>query len=426
MKAYLESHGCWLSKAEGDIARSLLERSGHSFTDTVREADAIILITCAVRGDTERAMLKRLKELQALRPDARFIVAGCLVNVRPKSIVDIVPNASLIEPDAIDHVVEALTTREPVYIVRSYQRNLMILPEYRGGPTYIVPIESGCTGSCSFCVEWVARGQRVKSYPIDQLVKSINDAVKKGAKEIYLTGQDVASYGLDIRSSLPELLETLLEEVRGTYRVRVGMMEPFALSKIAWKLLPLFKDERLYRYFHLPAQSGDDKVLRLMRRKYTVSAYEELSAKIRDSVNPVSLATDIIVGFPGEDDESFRNTLRFIEKQRFDKVHVARYTLRPFTPGYISYNSVPEHIKKERSRAASSVALRVAAEVNRSYIGRITEVLVNGVSFRGDAAGRSPEYKLVIMKEYDVKPGEFVKVRITGSTALHLIGEIID
>ncbi|MEM0494776.1 MAG: tRNA (N(6)-L-threonylcarbamoyladenosine(37)-C(2))-methylthiotransferase [Thermofilum sp.] len=426
VKVYLEVHGCWLSKAEGEIARSLLEKAGYTVSSDARDADAIVVVTCAVRGDTEVAMLKRLRELREKAPHARFVVAGCLVNVRPKSILSITPEAALVEPDALDHVVDALESRDPVYIVRKYQRNLSILPEYRGGPTYVVPIESGCTGSCSFCVEWVARGRQVKSYPVESIVKAVKEAVARGAREIYLTGQDVASYGIGSRSSLPELVETLLEEVQGRYRIRLGMMEPIMTAKIAEKLLPLFKDERLYRYFHLPAQSGDDQVLRLMRRRYTVSAYEELVAKIRSSVGTLSLATDIIVGFPGESDESFRNTLSFIERLRFDKVHVARYTLRPFTLGYVSYDNIPEHVKKARSREASSVALRIAAEVNRSYVGRTVEVLINGTSFRGDVAGRTPEYKLVIMKGYHVQPGEFVKARIVGATALHLIGEVVD
>jgi MiaB/RimO family radical SAM methylthiotransferase len=424
-KVYIETYGCWLNRGESEVAKTILREKGYEIVSTPGSADIVVVNTCAVRGDTERNMLMRLEELKKIAPQARFIVTGCLVNVRPKSILEILPDASLLEPDAVTKIGDVLEEDKPVYILRKYERDLSLLPKYREGPTYVIPIQSGCTGSCSFCVEWVARGRRVKSYPVRLIVDAVKEAVSKGAKEVYLTGQDVASYGLDIGTSLPKLLETLLEEVPGNYRVRIGMMEPSMLSKIVEELVPLFKDPRLYKYFHIPVQHGDDRVLSLMNRKYTVGEYKSLVERVREGVGLSSLVTDIIVGFPGETEEAFQSTLKLLEEIMFDKVHVARYTLRPFTKGYL-LPGVPEPVKKRRSRLASELALRISGEVNRKYEGKLTEVLVNGTSFRGDAAGRTPEYKLVIMKGYELRAGDFVKVRITKSTPLHLEGEVVD
>jgi len=424
-RVYIETHGCWLNRGESEVAKTILLEKGYEIVNTPSSADVVLVNTCAVRGDTETNTLARLEELKKIAPQAKFIVAGCLVNVRPRSILEVLPKASLLEPDAITRIGDVVEREEPVYILRRYERDLALLPRYQGGPTYVLPIQSGCAGSCSFCVEWVARGRKVKSYPVELVVSAVKDAVSKGAKEVYLTGQDVASYGLDIGASLPELLEILLEEVPGDYRIRIGMMEPAMLRRYVDRLTPLFKDSRLYKYFHVPVQHGDDRVLSLMNRKYTVGEYKLLVQRIREEVGLSSIVTDIIVGFPGETEKSFQNTLRLLEEIMFDKVHVARYTLRPFTAGYL-LPGIPEPEKKRRSRIVSELALKISAEINRRYEGRVTEVIVNGASFRGDIAGRTIEYKLVIMRGYDLKVGDLVKVRITGSTPLHLEGEVVD
>jgi len=202
-------------------------------------------------------------------------------------------------------------------------------------------------------------------------------------------------------------------------------MEPMLLSKQLDALVDLMHDGRVYRYFHIPVQAGDDRVLRLMNRKYTVREYKSLIQRIRSAGFTSSVATDIIVGFPGEDEEAFKNTLRLIEDVKFDKVHVARYTLRPFTKGYV-IRGLPEPVKKERSRIASEVSLRVAYEVNKEYVGRLSDVLVNSVSTKGDFVGRTIEYKPVILRGYDLKLGETVKVKIREATPLALVGDVVD
>ena len=427
MKVFIETYGCWLNRGESDIMKTLLRRAGHEIVDAPEKADVVIVNSCAVRGDTETKIFRDLKHLEELRKKIGFkvIVTGCLTNVRPKSILEMIPEASLIEPDSLERIVEVVESKERVFLLREYSRNRNVLPEFEGGITYVLPIQSGCLGACTFCIEWVTRGFGVKSYPVDSIIAAIKQAVRKGAKEVYLVGQDVATYGYDLGYDLPALIERILREVDGEYRLRLGMMEPMLLRTKIDRILPFLADERLYRYFHIPLQSGDDRVLRLMNRKYTVSEYKDLVARIRSRGIPSSIATDIIVGFPGEDEKAFQNTLRVLEELMFDKVHVARYTLRPFTKGYLM-KGLPEPVKKQRSKIASEVSLRVSYEVNKRYIGEVKTVLVDTLSPRGDYTGRTEEYKPVVFKEYDLALGTFIKAKITGATPLTLIGEVVD
>ncbi len=419
-KVYVEDYGCWLNKALAAYIRQLVAREA-VIVERAEEADAVIVNTCAVRAESERKVLARLRELA--RMGKRVAVTGCLVNVRPYSIVEAAPGASLIEPSCLDEI-EKFLRGEDVWCVREYRR-AAFAARYNGGVRFAVPIQVGCTGSCSFCVEPIVR-RGVASLEPDRVVELVADAVRRGAKEVYLTGQDVAAYGVDLGTRLTDLLQRILSEVDGEYRLRLGMMEPWMVSRLARDLAALMRDRRVYKYLHLPLQSGDDGVLKLMRRKYTVSEYEQLVSFFRREVGELSVVTDMIVGFPGETQEAFMRSVEAVRRLRFDKVHVARYTFRPFTPAYVAGNTVPEPEKKRRSRVLSQVALRVAAEVNSSYVGRELYALVCERGEReGTLVARTDAYKPVVVPE-GAKLGEWVKVRIRGFTPLHLIGEVVD
>lgn len=420
MRVYIEDYGCWLNKALSEYVKQVVSRHA-SIVEDVGLADTIIVNTCAVRGDTERKILRRLSELALT--GKRLAVVGCLVNVRPYSIIEAAPGASLIEPSFLDQLPRFLHG-EDLWMVRGY-RQAIFANEYMGGLRYIVPIEVGCTGACGFCVEPLVR-KGVTSLSPDLAVRLIADAVRKGAKEVYLTGQDVAAYGLDLGLKFTDLLERILTEVDGDYRIRIGMMEPWMVKNIADKLPDLIRDERVYKYIHLPLQSGDDTVLKLMRRKYSVEEYRALVQLFRSRVGELSVATDIIVGYPGEDWEAFLRSVSIVQELKFDKVHVARYTFRPFTPAYLARCTVAEPEKKRRSKVLSEVSLEVAAYINSTYVGRELEVLVCEKGKKeGTVVARTDTYKPVVLPD-TVDIGERVRVRIKGCTPLYLAGEVLD
>ncbi|OYT31423.1 MAG: 2-methylthioadenine synthetase [Thermofilum sp. ex4484_79] len=426
-KVYLETYGCWLNKGESEIMKDLILEKGGIIVDRIEDADVVIINTCAVREETEYNMLKRIKKLEQLRKNLGFklIVAGCLTNVRPYTILEKAPSASLIEPDSIHKIPDIVFGDKRELLIRKYERDTTLLPKYKGGIRYILPIQSGCLGNCAFCIGWVSRGRDVKSYPPDLIVKHIEHAVKNGVKEIILTGQDIATYGLDKGTNLVSLLEMILDRVYGEYRIRLGMMEPWITKKFCKKIGRLLRDERIFKYIHLPIQSGDNKILSLMRRKYTVEEYEEIVRNLRECLSRVSIVSDIIVGFPGEKEENFLNTVKMVKRIKFDKVHVARYSLRPFTYAYI-LPQVAEKEKKRRSKIISDICAEIAYQINKSYIGEEKLVLIEERGKKENSyIGRTIEYKPVIFQDYDLKVGDIVKTKIIDASPIHLAGKII-
>ncbi len=419
---YTETYGCTFNLADTRFIEAEFLSRGWRLVSRPEEADVIIVNTCVVRLDTELAMVRRLKRLRKYLEDGkRIVVTGCMVTALPSLIAENLPGALMLSPSALDEVYNAVVGGFSGYFgVGLPGRRADIIPPYRGELTYILPIGTGCIGSCSFCIVKVARG-RLRSYSPDGIYRAFRAAVRGGAKEVYLTSQDTAVYGLDIGYPLPKLLRLLLR-VPGEYRVRIGMFNPLPLKLIIDDLLPIYRDPRVYKFVHLPVQSGDDGVLRAMRRGYTVSDFLSLVKKIRSSVPDVQLVTDIIVGYPGETEEAFENTLRLVEKVRPDRVHVARFTSRPHTPAS-ALKQLPDDVKKRRSRILTELVQKIAYENNLRYVGRELRVLVVGRSPKGQIEARSDDYRVVILeKGGDKLIGKFIYVEIVDAGPFYLKG----
>ncbi|RLE82547.1 MAG: 2-methylthioadenine synthetase, partial [Thermoprotei archaeon] len=263
----METYGCWLNKADSEVIKTILVKRGATIVSNPVDADIIIINTCAVREDTERKILRRLRML-CKKTTARIVVAGCLAKARPATITDICPRASLVEPNAIEKISEVLDSASREILIGSYRREFNVLPEPRG-ITYLLPIEVGCVGACTYCIMPYTRG-RVTSCPPEKVISTIKTAVKAGCKNIHLTAQDAAAYGLDLNYSLPKLLKRILSEVQGDYWLKISMMEPSTTAKIVNELVEVMRDSRIYKYIHIPVQSGDDRVLKLMNRRYNI------------------------------------------------------------------------------------------------------------------------------------------------------------
>ncbi len=434
-KVYIETYGCWLNKADSSIIiQSFLSR-GYRLTNSVEDSEIVVLNTCAVREDSEIRQLKRMRYLYQKYPDKTYIIAGCLAKVKISEILRIFNNRCVIvDPNNVENFDKIIEDIEKgvFNIYLSNDRKMEILPEYNPdihGHIHVVPLQVGCLCSCTFCVTKFARDVKgkVKSYPIDKIVENVKKAVERGAREIYLTGQDVACYGFDRGVTLVDLLERILREVEGVYYIRIGMSEPEAFSKIVDQLLDIVKnDDRIYKYFHLPVQSGSDRVLERMRRKYTVDEYRELIRKIRREIPECTIVTDIIVGFPGETDEDFELSIKLVEELEFDKVHVARFSLRPFTEAELMPDKIPDPIKKERSRKLVEVCNRVSLRRNMKFIGKTFKGIVSTPEVKGSGCVvRIHNYKPVIVKNIDRKYlSSIVDVYIKDANYINLIGDV--
>ncbi len=425
MSVYFETYGCALNRADTALMKSLVVESGYRVVENIEEADVIVVNTCTVRLDTEQRMLKRLSEIYgSFGSSKKIVVAGCMASAQPYTVKTLAPRAVLVSPQSITKLVEAIESGADLLLG---ERDTSYLKPCVEGAVAAVPIAEGCAGDCSFCITKLAR-RRLRSYSPRVVVRAVEEAVKQGAVEIELAAQDTGSYGLDLGNTrLPDLVEEILSKVPGDYMVRIGMSNPDTLIAIADGLVEVLRDPRVYKYLHVPLQSADDGVLKIMKRRYTYEEYRELVRELRRKVPGISIATDIIVGHPGEDEEAFLRTVEAVVELQFDKVHIAQYTLRPRTES-AGMPQVPEGVKKRRSSYLSKVVEDVGSSINREYLGSLAQVVVTHRSIRGSVIGRTVNYKPVVLLGESTNAEELLGTRravlVTAATFYDLRGSV--
>ncbi len=422
VRVYVESYGCSRNRADGEIMEAILLRAGYELAEGPDKADYVVVNTCAVKDPTELKMARRIREL--LDSGKKVIVTGCLVHVNPEAIDPRV--SGILGVKSIDRIAEAISVAErgekliSVEGWRERNPDKLELPRlWKPGVSFVVPISEGCLNACTYCATRFARGV-LKSYKPELVIKWVREAVSRGYREIILSSEDTGCYGFDIGTNLAELLDEITA-VEGDFRVRVGMMNPNHVLKFLDELIEAYQDEKVYRFLHLPVQSGDNEILRRMGRTYTVEEFEEIVNAFRKKIPDLNLNTDIIVGFPGESDEAFRNTVELVKRVKPDKINVSRYSARPGTIA-ARWKQLPGWLVKERSRELHRLRLAIAYEINRGYIGRTVEVLVHGPGKKGGIEGRTFNYKDIILDSGEA--GGFVRVKVERATATYLLGRI--
>ena len=403
MKVYVEWHGCPFARIESEIAA---EKLG-SRVKKIEEADVILLFTCIVKQETEKRMVKRIKELR--KSGKKLIIAGCMVDVMPELVRKLAPEAYLLGTDWVDMAHTVFERKELLGF-----RNITKLGAGSPGewPIAIVPVAEGCVGKCSFCITKKARGN-LASYPLEEIVKEIERVVKMGYREIWLTAQDIAVYGIDRGSNLGELLEAVLE-IGGNFIVRLGMGNPKFFLRNWKKLKEALESERFFTMLHAPVQSGSEKVLRDMKRNHTAEDFKKLAKKFNRAFPEGSLHTDIIVGFPTETDRDFEDTVKLLKKTKPYKVNVSRYGKRCGTEAE-KMKELAGWVVKERSRRISSLAKQIALEKNIMLVGEKVDVWIDE-----ENAGRTKSYRQVLLRG---SRGEWKRVEVWGATAGYLIAK---
>jgi MiaB-like tRNA modifying enzyme len=416
MKVYLETYGCTANKSDATILVGLLKQSKYELVSTMDTADVLILLTCTVIGTTEQRMLSRLRCFK--KTDKPVIVAGCMASVQPDLIRAIVPDARLLLPQYIHHVIDLIQGDTVAYV----EKNKTLLPKHFDGITAPIAIAEGCILSCSYCITQRARGQ-LSSYPVHEIVTDIQSALQQGCRELLLTSQDTASYGLDIGINLGDLLQDICN-INAAFKVRIGMMNPATYLKNQEPILTAYRDPKIYKFLHLPVQSGNNRVLQKMNRLYTVEDFAQIIERFRAAYPHITIATDIIVGFPSETPEQFDDTIHLLETIRPDITNITRYSARPGTPAKTMDNRIPTDIAKQRSKHLTTLCNTIAIENNKQHIGKTCTLLITEKSKNNTFTGRTETYKPVIIKK-QVHMGDFVPVEITDATATHLVGSLI-
>ena len=425
MQIFVKTYGCSANTADSEVLSGCLAAAGYGLARSEANADIVIYNSCAVKGPTENRIIDDLKRIPKTK---KVIVVGCLPMISferllrearfdaaagpalGKDIVDIVQH--VLNGETVTHFKGALTAMP-----------LLDLPRKQTNPVIsVVPVNFGCLGSCAFCCVVHARGH-LRSYSLNEVVQRVKMDVATGAKELWLTSQDTACYGRDIGTNLAELLKAVVA-VDGDFRVRVGMMTPNVVAPFQADFTSAFRSEKVFKFVHLPVQSGDDGILRLMRRFYTVQEFKEIVSAFRESFPEITVSTDVIVGFPGETVAAFENTLKLISEVQPDVVNVSKFFARPKTAAWEMRAGAVDKVEiKRRSVKTAELVRQISLERSQRWVGWRGEILIDEKGrVPGTWIGRNFAYKPIAMKTDAELMGKTLQVKVVKAFSTHLVG----
>ena len=435
-KLYIETYGCQMNVADSEVVASVMKMAGYELCENEAEADAIFMNTCSVRENAENKIYNRLDTLHAEQKKGRRVILGVLGCMAERVKDDLIENhhAQLVAgPDSYlnlpDMIAQAETGNKAIDIDLSKTETYRDIVPQRISLAKIggfVSIMRGCDNFCHYCIVPYTRG-RERSRDVSSILKEVKDLQQQGYKEVTLLGQNVNSY--QVRSegglSFPQLLRFVAAEVP-QMRVRFTTSHPKDMSDETLKVIAEMPN--VCKHIHLPVQSGSDKILKLMNRKYTVEWYMNRVQAIRKMIPDCGLSTDIFVGYHDETEEDHRLSLDLMRTVGYDSAFMFKYSERPGT--YASKHlpdNVPEEVKIRRLNELIKLQTEMSAAANKRDEGSVFEVLVEGPSKRSreQLCGRTEQNKMVVFDKGKHHIGEFVKVRITGSTSATLFGEAI-
>ena len=422
-RVYVKSFGCSANLADGEVIAGCLSKAGFEVVDEPQDAEILLYNTCAVKSPTENRVIDILKKAPK---DKRLIVTGCLPLINFERLKNEVEFDGVTGPAPGAKIVEILcrvAAGEKVVYLLGVSKPSLCLPRIPVNPVVsIVPINYGCLGNCSYCCVHFARGQ-LRSYLIDEIVERVKQDLVSGAKEVWLTSQDTACYGKDIGASLADLLRRICE-IEGEFFVRVGMMNPNHVMEMLDELVETYKCGRVFKFLHLPVQSGDDEVLELMNRRYTVEDFKRIVQAFREEIPRLTLSTDVICGFPGESRDAFEQTKKLVREIQPDIVNVSKFFSRPRTPAEKMVSLPPKEVKM-RSREVAELARRISFERNRTWMGWEGTVLFDEKGKGESWMGRNFAYKPVVVKGSESLVGTFVQVRVVNAFSTYLEAEVV-
>ena len=434
-KLFLETYGCQMNVADSEVVTSVLQMDGYEITDRIEDADAILVNTCSVRDNAEQKVLGRLQYFQSLKKKKKHLVIGVLGCMAERVREDLISNYGVdlvAGPDAymdLPNLIGAVEKGEKAINVELSQTETYrnVLPARIGKQICgFISIMRGCNNFCSYCIVPYTRG-RERSRDAESILKELKDLEEKGYKEVTLLGQNVNSYSYTKGESVvtfPRLLAMVAEAAPGM-RIRFMTSHPKDMSDET--LETIAKYPNLCRFIHLPCQSGSNKILTLMNRKYTREWYLNRIAAIRRIVPECAISTDLFCGFHSETDEDQQETLSLMKEVGYDSAFMFKYSERPgtFAAGNLA-DDVPEELKIKRLEEIIALQNKISKEQNKKCVGKTYEVLVEGVSKRStdQMFGRTSQNKVVVFDRSAQRVGDFIQVKITSASSATLIGEV--
>ena len=427
-QVFIKNFGCSSNIADGEVLAGCLAKAGFKIVQSELDAELLIFNTCGVKGPTENRIIDALKHVPK---NKKIIIAGCLPKINFERLCSETYFNGVVGPafgeEIVDVVKRVLAGEKVINLNPAKKKPLLSLPRQKSNPVVsIIPINFGCLGSCTYCCVIFARGH-LRSYSTSEIVERVQSDYAAGSKEFWITSQDTAAYGRDLGTDLAELL-TEIGCLPGDFRVRIGMMTPNLITEMQNRLITAFDNPRIFQFLHLPVQSGDDSVLQYMRRFYTAAEFKEIVKTFRAEFPQLTLATDVIVGFPGETAEAFENTLELLEEVKPDVTNVSKFFARPKTvAARMKEGLVDKEETKRRSTVTAELAKRLSAERNQRWVGWSGEVLVDEKGkVEGSWVGRNFAYKPIVVKNNDNLLGKTLQVKVVDALGTYLIGELIE
>jgi len=429
MTYHIITIGCQMNKADSERLAAYLEKNRYQEVADFKKAELVVINTCGVRQSAEDRVYGLVNQIHKFNPGACLAVTGCLskrsdvrkrlrdkvdlffpINETPQLLKLLKEGNKLLKLDELREL--------------SGEKYLTIIPKYESAFKAFVPIGNGCNNFCSYCVVPYARGREVYR-PAEEIIKEVKKLVKAGYKEITLIAQNVNSYqssGSAGKLDFADLLKTL-SLIPGSFWLRFSSSHPKDLSPELIKVMGA--SEKICSHLHLAVQSGDDKILKAMNRKYTAQHYRDLIKRIRKAKPGIAVSTDVIVGFPGETKSQFNNSVKLFKQLDFDQAFIARYSPRFGTVAAKLKDNVSPAEKKRREEVLSAVLKKSALENNQKLLGQTVVVLVEGRNRKGKYFGLTSGSKTVTLTDKKAKVGEFVKVKIIKVRDFGLEGETV-
>lgn len=421
-----------MNKVDSERLAAFLEKKGFKTARDNKKADVVIINTCGIRQMAEDRVYGLVNTIRKANPNSKIVVAGCLskredVKKRLSGRADIfLPiNEMLQLPELLTG--EELEPKFSLDAVRLKQgeKYLEIPPKHEKAFTAYVPIGNGCNNFCSYCVVPYARGREVYR-PAQEIIKETKDLIKRGYKEVILIAQNVNSYH-DKNYDFPKLLSAVAK-IPGEFWIRFSSSHPKDMSDGLIKAIGA--SDKICAHLHLAVQSGDDKILEAMNRKYTAKHYEDLIKKVRAAKPGIAITTDVIVGFPGETKKQFENTAKLFRNIKFDLAYIAQYSPRPGTVSSRMEDNVTKEEKKRREEVLNDILKKTALENNKKYLGASIRVLIEGINKRGKYYGKTSTYQTVLVKTATKATrklvGQFALVKINDILPFALEGDLIN
>ncbi len=408
MKYSIITFGCQMNKNDSErIAKFLNDNELEETTE--EKADLIIINACSVRQSAVDRIRGKIGNLKG--KSVTTILTGCVLEKDKKDL-----------GNSFDYVlpIEDLTNWPLSFLVNKNKKDFFHIDPKREGISASISIMKGCENFCTYCVVPYTRG-KLFSRPANDILEEAKKVIDEGYKEIWLLGQNVNSYNGEI--TFPELLQEI-NKIKGDFWIRFTSSHPRDFSD---ELIKTMKDcKKVTKYLNLPIQSGDNEILKKMNRPYTVEEYKSLVEKIKKSIPEISLSTDIIVGFPGETEKNFRNTIKIFNELSFDMIYSACYSPRPQTVAYKMKDDIPIEEKKRREKILQELLKESKIKKNKDCKGKKVRVLVTGITKKGELIGKTEKYNNVTFVGKKDLVGKFIKVEIIDYSSWGLKGKIID